>query len=132
RETAAVRVGVLYNPVEVQRATDAIRQKYEEEGFFAVTISPRTERTPEGDVRVVFRIDEGKKMYIDRIVIEGNQALTAKEIKAAMATKERILWILPFSKVHRRVFDDDAERIINLYADHGFLQARTHAHATAP
>jgi len=37
RETAAVRVGVLYNPVEVQRAADAIRQKYEEEGFFAVT-----------------------------------------------------------------------------------------------
>jgi outer membrane protein insertion porin family len=132
REAAAVRVGVLYNPVEVQRAVDTIRQKYEEEGFFGVTISPRTERTPEGDIRVVFRIDEGRKMYIDRIVIEGNQALTAKQIKNVMLTKERILFILPFSKVHRRVFEEDAERIINLYADNGYLQARIESHEIIP
>ncbi len=132
RETAAVRVGVLYNPVEVQRAANALRQKYEEEGFFAVTIAPRTERTPEGDLRIVFRIDEGRKMYIDRIVIEGNQALTAKQIKDAMATKERILWILPFSKVQRKVFEDDAERIINLYGDHGYIQARIESQQVVP
>jgi outer membrane protein insertion porin family len=132
REAAAVRVGVLYNPVEVQRGVDAIRQKYEDEGFFGVAISPRTERTPEGDIRVVFRIDEGRKMYIDRIVIEGNKALTTSQIKDAMATKERLFWILPFNKVHRRVFDDDAERIINLYSDHGYLQARIESHEIIP
>ena len=32
REKAAIRVGVLYNPVEVQKAEEAIRQKYEDEG----------------------------------------------------------------------------------------------------
>lgn len=132
REKAAIRVGVLYNPVEVQRAQEGIREKYEEEGFFGVTISPRTERTPEGDLRIVFRIDEGKKMYIDRIVIEGNQALTAKQIKDAMATKERLFWILPFSKVTRKVFDEDAERILNLYADHGYIQARIESHEIVP
>ena len=132
REKAAVRVGVLYNPVEVQRAVEAIRQKYEEEGFFGVTVSPRTERTPEGDLRIVFRIDEGKKMYIDEIVIEGNQALTNTQIKEAMATKERFLYVLPFSKVHRRVFDEDAERILNLYADHGYIQARIESHEIIP
>jgi outer membrane protein insertion porin family len=132
REKAAIRVGVLYNPVEVQRGQEAIREKYEEEGFFGVTISPRTERTPEGDIRIVFRIDEGKKMYIDRIVIEGNQALTAKQIKDSMATKERLYWILPFSKVTRKVFEEDAERILNLYADHGYIQARIESHEIVP
>ena len=78
REKAAIRVGVLYNPVEVQKAEEAIRQKYEDEGYFGVQITPRTERTPEGDLRVVFRIEEGPKLYIDRIVIEGNKALTAE------------------------------------------------------
>ena len=132
RNTAAVRVGVLYNPVEVQRATDAIRQKYEEEGFYAVNVTPRTERTPEGDLRVVFRIVEGPKLYIDRIVIEGNQALTARQIKGAMGTKERILWILPFSKVQRKVFEEDADRIIALYADHGYVQARVESQEIVP
>jgi outer membrane protein insertion porin family len=132
REKAAIRVGVLYNPVEVQKAEEAIRQKYEDEGFFGAQIVPRTERTPEGDLRVVFRIEEGPKLYIDRIIIEGNQALTASQIKAAMQTKERIYWIFPFSTVQRRVFEDDAERIIQLYGDHGYIQARVESTEIVP
>jgi outer membrane protein insertion porin family len=132
REKAAIRVGVLYNPVEIQKAEEAIRQKYEDEGFFGVQITPRTERTPEGDLRVVFRIEEGPKLHIDRIVIEGNKALTAKQIKEAMATKERMYWIFPFSTVQRKVFDDDVDRIIQLYADHGFIQARVESTEIVP
>jgi len=132
RERAAVRVGVLYNPDEARKAVDAIRQKYEDEGYFGVQITPRTERTPEGDLRLVFRIEEGPKLYIDRIVVEGNQALTAKQIKGAMETKERFLWILPFSTVQRRVFEDDVDRILALYADHGFIQARVESHEILP
>jgi outer membrane protein insertion porin family len=132
RERTAIRVGVLYNPVEVQRATDALRLRYEEEGFFGVEITPRTERTPEGDLRVVFRVVEGKKMYIDRIVIEGNEAIPAKKIKGAILTQERIFFILPFSKVSRKVFEEDAERVINLYADNGYIQARVESQEIVP
>jgi len=132
RERAAIRVGVLYNPVEVQRATDAIRLRYEDEGFFGVEITPRTERTPEGDLRVVFRVVEGKKMYIDRIEIEGNEAIPDKKIKSSILTQERIFFILPFSKVSRKVFEEDAERVINLYADNGYIQARVESQEIVP
>jgi outer membrane protein insertion porin family len=132
REKAAIRVGVLYNPVEVQKAEEAIRLKYEDEGFFGVQITPRTERTPEGDLRVVFRIEEGPKLHIDRIVIEGNKALTARQIKDAMSTKERMYWIFPFSTVQRKIFDDDVDRILQLYADHGFIQARVESTEIVP
>jgi outer membrane protein insertion porin family len=132
REKAAIRVGVLYNPVEVQKAEEAIRQKYEDEGYFGVQITPRTERTPEGDLRVVFRIEEGPKLYIDRIVIEGNKALTAGQIKDAMSTKERLYWIFPFSTVQRKIFDDDVDRILQAYADHGFIQARVESTEIIP
>ena len=132
REKAAIRIGVLYNPVEVQRAQEAIREKYEDEGFFGVQITPRTERTPEGDLRVVFRIEEGPKLHIDRIVIEGNKALSASQIKDSLQTRERLYWIFPFSTVQRRVFDDDVERILQLYGDHGYLQARVDSHEMIP
>jgi outer membrane protein insertion porin family len=132
RDKAAIKVGVLYNPDDVRKAEDAIRQKYEDEGYFGVQITPRTERSPEGDLRLVFRIEEGTKLYIDRIVVEGNRALTAKQIKGAMETKERFLWILPFSTVQRRVFEDDVDRILALYGDHGFIQARVESHEIVP
>jgi outer membrane protein insertion porin family len=132
REKAAIRIGVLYNPVEVQKAQEAIREKYEDEGFFGVQITPRTERTPEGDLRVVLRIEEGPKLHIDRIVIEGNSALSASQIKDVMQTRERLYWIFPFSTVQRRVFEDDIERILQLYGDHGFIQARVESHEIIP
>ena len=132
RDKAAIRIGVLYNPVEVQKAEEAIRQKYEDEGFFGVQITPRTERTPEGDLRVVFRIEEGPKLHIDRIIIEGNSALTASQIKDSMQTRERLYWIFPFSTVQRKVFEDDMERILQLYGDNGFLQARVESHEIIP
>src|SRR5262245_12930070 len=115
REKAAIRVGVLYNPVEVQKAEEAIRQKYEDEGYFGVQITPRTERTPEGDLRVVFRIEEGPKLHIDRIIIEGNQALTASQIKDAMSTKERVYWIFQLSTVQRGVLDADVDRMLLVF-----------------
>jgi outer membrane protein insertion porin family len=132
REKAAIRVGVLYNPVEVQKAEEAIRQKYEDEGFFGVQVTPRTERSPEGDLRVVIRIEEGPKLHIDRIVIEGNSALKAGQIKDAMQTRERLYWIFPFSTVQRKVFDDDVDRILQLYADHGYIQARVESTEIVP
>jgi outer membrane protein insertion porin family len=132
RDRAAIRVGVLYNPVEVQRAMDSIRLRYEEEGFFGVEITPRTERTPEGDLRVVFRIVEGKKMYIDRIEIDGNEALTDRQIKGALVTQERVFFVLPYSKVTRKVFEEDAERVVNLYADTGYIQARVESQEIVP
>jgi outer membrane protein insertion porin family len=132
REKAAIRVGVLYNPVAVQTAQEAIREKYEDEGYFGVQITPRTERTPEGDLRVVFRIEEGPKLHIDRIVIEGNQALTAGQIKDVMQTRERLYWIFPFSTVQRRVFEDDIERVLQLYGDHGYIQARVESTEIVP
>jgi len=132
RDKAAIKVGVLYNPVEVQKAVEAIRQKYEDEGYFGAQISPRTERTPEGDVRVVIRIEEGPKLHIDRIQVEGNRALSDKAIKGAMQTKERVFWIFPFSTVQRKVFDEDVDRIQQLYADHGYVQARVESHEIIP
>lgn len=132
REKAAIRIGVLYNPVEVQKAEEAIREKYEDEGYFGVQITPRTERTPEGDLRVVLRIEEGPKLHIDRIVIEGNSALTGSQIKDVMQTRERLFWIFPFSTVQRRVFDDDVDRVLQLYADHGYIQARVESHDIVP
>jgi outer membrane protein insertion porin family len=71
-------------------------------------------------------------MYIDRIVIEGNEAIPAKKIKGAILTQERIFFILPFSKVSRKVFEEDAERVINLYADNGYIQARVESQEIVP
>jgi outer membrane protein insertion porin family len=125
-EKITLKVGSVYNPVEVQKAREALRDHYEEEGHFEASVTPETEKFADGDVRVTFKINEGRRITIDRIVIKGNKGLSAKEIKAVMATRERQYYILR-GTVHRQRLEEDVERILQLYNDHGYVQARVEA-----
>ena len=86
-------------------------------------VTPEIEKLPDGDVTVAFKIAEGRKITIDRVVIEGAHGVPAKEIKAAMATQERDYYVLP-GTVQRQKLDEDVERIVALYNDYGYIQAR--------
>ncbi len=127
QEKIDLKLGTVYNPVEVQKAREKLKEHYEEEGYFEVQIAPEIERVAEGDVRVVFRITEGRRITIDRIVIEGAKGLTPGQIKTVMATQERQYFILR-GIVHRQRLEDDLERILAFYNDHGYIQARLESH----
>jgi outer membrane protein insertion porin family len=122
-EKIDLKLGSVYNPVEVNRAAEKLKEAYEQEGYFEVVVTPETEKLPDGDVTVTFKIAEGRKITIDRVVIEGAHGVPAKEIKAAMATQERDYYVLP-GTVQRQKLDEDIERIVALYNDSGYIQAR--------
>ncbi len=123
QEKIDLKLGRVYNPVDVQRAVEKLRDFYEDEGYFEVQITPNVEKFADGDVRVVFSIAEGRQIKIDKIVIQGNVGLAEKVVKEAMTTRERQYFILR-GKVQRQRLDEDIERIIVLYNDHGYVQAR--------
>ena len=127
QEKIDLKLGNVYNPVDVQRARERMKDFYEDEGYFEVQITPDIEKFADGDVKVVFTINEGRQMKIDRIAIRGNKGLTDKQIKAAMATQERQYYILR-GTVQRQRLEDDIERILGLYNDHGFIHARVESH----
>ncbi|HXH84313.1 MAG TPA: outer membrane protein assembly factor BamA, partial [Candidatus Tectomicrobia bacterium] len=129
RERIDIRLGSVYNPVDVERARQRLQEAYEDEGHFEVRITPQTERFPDGDVKVIFHIAEGRRITIDRIDIRGNAGLTDRQIKDAMATKERQYWILR-ATVQRQRLDEDMDRIVGLYQDHGYVQARVEKYDT--
>jgi outer membrane protein insertion porin family len=122
-EKIDLKLGTVYNPVEVNRATDKLKEFYESEGYFEVGITPEVEKLADGDVTVTFKISEGRRITIEQIVIEGTQGLTPKQIRAAMETQEREFYILR-GTVQRQRLDEDIDRIIQLYNDHGYVQAR--------
>ncbi|HEY3064597.1 MAG TPA: outer membrane protein assembly factor BamA [Methylomirabilota bacterium] len=123
QEKVDVKLGSVYNPVDIQRAVETLKNHYEEEGYFEVQISPEAEKFPDGDVRVVFHINEGRRITIDRIVFRGNIGLTPRQLKAVMATQERQYYILR-GTIQRQRLDENIDRILALYGDHGYIQAR--------
>lgn len=123
QEKVDLRLGSVYNPVDVQKTLEKVKDYYEEQGYFEVQITPDAEKLPDGDVRLVFRIAEGRRITIDRIVIEGAKGLSEKEVKKVMQTQERQYFILR-GVVQRQFLDRDVDLIIQLYNDHGYIQAR--------
>jgi len=118
-----LKLGSVYNPVEVNRGADKLKEFYEQEGYFEVGITPEVEKLADGDVTVTYRIAEGRRISIDQIVIEGAQGLTPKQVKGAMDTQEREYIVLR-GTVQRQKLDEDVDRIIQLYNDFGYVQAR--------
>jgi outer membrane protein insertion porin family len=123
QEKIDLKLGGVYNPVDVNRAAEKLKEHYESEGYFEVKITPDVQKLPDGDVTVTFRISEGRKISIEQIVIEGAHGLTPKEIKAVMATQEREFYVLP-GTVQRQKLEEDVDRILELYNDNGYVQAR--------
>jgi outer membrane protein insertion porin family len=125
-----LKLGSVYNPVEVQKAREKLKETYEDEGYFEVQISPEVEKFGDGDVKVVFTVNEGRRITIDKIVFRGNRGLKDKEIKAVMATQERQYFILR-GTVQRQKLEEDIERIVGVYQDHGYVQMRVERHDVA-
>lgn len=127
QEKIDLKLGSVYNPVEVQRSREKLKEYYEEEGYFEAQISPEVEKFSDGDVRVAFVVNEGRRISIERIVIEGNEGVSAGDIKKVMVVQEREYFILR-GTVQRQKLEEDIDRILALYNDHGFIQARVEAH----
>jgi outer membrane protein insertion porin family len=123
QEKIDLKLGSVYNPVEVQRAIDKLKESYEDEGYFEAKISPEVEKFGDGDVKVVFTINEGRRITIDRIVFHGNKGLKDGQIKEVMATKERQYYVLR-GTVQRQRLEEDLDRIMAIYQDNGYVQMR--------
>ncbi len=130
QEKIDIKLGSVYNPVDVQKAREKLIETYEAEGYFEAQITPNVEKFPDGDVKIAFSINEGRRITIDAIVIRGNKGLTARQIKGALATQEREYFIFR-GKLQRQKLDEDVERILALYNDHGYIQARVEGYDVA-
>ena len=126
QEKIDLKLGSVYNPVDVQRALEKLKDFYEDEGYFEAQITPNVEKFADGDVRVAFSVIEGRQIKIDKIVFQGNKGLTAKQLKDALVTRERQFFIIR-GKVQRQRLEQDVDQILALYNDHGYIQARVDA-----
>jgi outer membrane protein insertion porin family len=130
QEKIELKLGSVYNPVEVQRAREKLKETYEEDGYFEVQINPEVEKFQDGDVKVIFNITEGRRITIEKIVIRGNVGLKEKIIKEAMVVRERQYFILR-GTVQRQKLEEDMERIMGVYQDHGYVQMRVEKYDVA-
>jgi outer membrane protein insertion porin family len=96
---------------------------YQSEGYWQVRVLPIIRYISDESVILTFQIDEGLKVKVKKIIIEGNSSISSDDIKDVMETKE--WWIFSFitgSGVYREdEVKRDMGRIRELYHSKGYI-----------
>jgi outer membrane protein insertion porin family len=123
QEKITISSGSIADTVLIQDNASLIKSYYEEEGYWMSNVVPVVNRISENEIRLTYQINEGTKVKIKDIIIEGNDNISNRKIKKVMETKE--WWIFSFitsSGYFRSTrMDMDIAKIKNLYFDNGYV-----------
>ncbi len=123
REKITLTTGAIANMALITDNAKKIVLYYQSEGYWLATVVPVINKVSDDRIALTYQIDEGPKVSIDKITIEGNKAVSAREIKHVMKTSE--WWIFSFltgSGVYsEEQIRADLSRIKELYQSKGYI-----------
>ncbi len=120
-----------YDPNKVQRAAVVIKEYLSERGRQYATVEPEVRQIPPSSLEVVFNVNEGPKVKVGKITIEGNQALNQREVVRSMKNLHAygIPYSILFENIFARTYDstkleEDKEHIRDTYQQQGYFTAK--------
>jgi outer membrane protein insertion porin family len=123
---ASITQESTYDPSKIKKAETIIKMMLAEKGHQDATIEATTEDVPPNSIALTFKVNEGPKVRIESIKIEGNKVFSDGQIKKAMKLIKESSMMTVFNSKDT-YFDlklqDDITRIRMLYAEHGYVRA---------
>lgn len=124
RDSAGLPAEGPLNPASIKRTQGVVRQRLAQRGFprsqIDTVLSPAGPELP--GYRLTFRVDEGPRLGVARVVFRGNQAFTDEELRAAMRTgSEGFFWWQSGGFRLEEYREDLSERLPDFYARHGYI-----------
>ncbi len=119
-----------FDPTKVKHAEVVIKELLSEHGRQFATIRTEVRQIPPASVGITFYIKEGPKVKVGKIKFEGNQALNARYLRAAMKNLKPIG--IPHSIFLENLFsktydasklEEDSERVRDAMQQKGYFKA---------
>ena len=118
-ELFVVRSGDLYDARKVKEGIELVKAEYARKGYAEAAMASRVEPNESANtVALSLLVDEGPRMRISRILVEGNQAFSDRKIRSVLKTKQQ-RWFLP-GVYAEQVLQEDLDRIREFYRAHGY------------
>jgi len=115
--------GRALDPAAVARARGRIDSLYHAQGYYLARV--QVKQVYEADsqaVRVIFDVDEERRVAIARVSVDGNEAFTDDQLVSHMETRPEGFWWFEsgeFSDEHLR--GDMQEKLPGFYGSHGYV-----------
>jgi outer membrane protein insertion porin family len=125
----SLRLDSFLDQGTVRRVKGIIRDLMAEKGYEFAEVNESVEELPGGPklVKVVFDVKEGPKVKVRKIEFVGNTAIGTGTLKRQLkATKEEwfLSWITGRGTYQEAKFEEDADKVVEYYRNHGYVQAR--------
>ena len=106
----------------VEQARAGIDSLYKHRGYYASQVKVLQLTPSPGKARVVFDIEEGQRVAISQVVVDGNKHFSDKAVVKHMSTRpEGFWWFQKGEYDDRKVEQDVRERLPRWYADQGYV-----------
>lgn len=114
--------GSAYDAAAANHSKARIDSLYRNEGYYQSGVNVVRQPQNDGTVRILFEVDEGSRVAISEIIIEGNDHFSDAEISGTLATGvEGFLWFKKGEYDDDKLEIDLRERLPAFYASHGFV-----------
>lgn len=120
-----------YDPNKVQRAVVVLREFLAERGRQYADVTPQVRQIPPSSLEITFRMNEGPKVKVGKLDIEGNTVFSDRVVRRAMKNLRPIG--IPYSILFEDLFaktydstklEEDKDRIRMFYQERGYFTAR--------
>jgi outer membrane protein insertion porin family len=106
----------------VEQARASIDSLYKRQGYYASQVKVLQVTPKPGRARVVFDVEEGQRVAISQVIVDGNKHFSDKTVVKHMATRPEGFWWFQKGEFDERTVEQDVrERLPNWYADQGFV-----------
>ncbi|MEW6410629.1 MAG: outer membrane protein assembly factor BamA [Nitrospirota bacterium] len=105
----------------IEDSIRSITKFYRDKGYYFVNVSADQKSEAESRIKILFNINEGKRVYIKGITFEGNRAISSDRLKELIESKKK--GIFSGGILSDNTMEDDLRKIIELYNALGYLKA---------
>lgn len=122
RGKVTLAAGRPYDPTAAAQSRTAIDSLYTKEGFYRVSVQLIELPQTDGSLRVIFDIDEGSRVAISQITINGNEHFTDDAVSGNMKNSPEGFWWFQRGEYNETELDRDLrERLPRFYRARGHL-----------
>jgi len=129
RDALTLTTGSTLDYPLLHENTARIEALYRAEGYYLAGVSFEIEPLREGSIAINFDVNENKKLQLEEIIFEGNEAFTSSELTEDFQTSTWIpvwssmtSWFTKSGTYSEPIFIRDIASIEKKYQDEGYLQ----------
>ncbi|HIJ80131.1 MAG TPA: outer membrane protein assembly factor BamA [Desulfuromonadales bacterium] len=126
KEVLEFRQNSIFSSKDLAKSVAKMKKLYGDDGYYLAEITTQTEKTPQGDLAVTFKIKEGQKVLIAEIRFDGNKTFSSGKLRGLMETKQKwfMSWLTGAGTYKEEVLKNDSLLLAEHYLNNGYINVK--------